>query len=140
MNLYSPIVTGYDEADQREKSTRMSRVFVVQNQHRWDPRLEKLVPKFDLTPAQEYGKIEFILGANANPFNPELIVPEMQDKLSEYSDEDFLLLIGNPILIGWATAIAADANDGFVRLLQWSGKDRKYISVQADIFDWPEVH
>jgi hypothetical protein len=44
-----------------------------------------------------------------------------------------LLLIGNPILIGCAVAIAARANAGRVKLLQWSGTDQRYVTVQVDL-------
>lgn len=112
----------------------MSRVYVVQDQHRWDEGTSRLVPKFDLSTAEEYGDLIFLLGANAAPFNSPPIIRELQQKLSDYQDDDYLLLIGNPCLIGWSVAIAADMNEGRVQLLQWSGKDRRYIPVPADLF------
>lgn len=114
------------------------RVFVVQRQLRWDEQAQGLVSKFDLEPAQEHGELVFLLGSNASPFSPRNIIPELHAKLSDFSDDDHLLLIGNPCLIGWATSIAADYNEGRVSLLQWSGKDRRYVSVRASLFDWPQ--
>jgi hypothetical protein len=112
-----------------------SRVFVVQNQHRWDRDAGKFVPKFDLTPASALGQMVFCLSPTASPFRAEPIIKELKDKLADFSDADYLLLVGNPVLIGFATAIAADANDGNIRLLQWSGKDQRYILVDArDLF------
>ena len=116
----------------------MSRVFVVQDQHRWDPAQSKLIPKFDLTPALEYGTFVHLLGSNASPFKPENIIPELREKLADITNDDHILLIGNPVLIGWTVAIAADMNDGDVNLLQWSGKDRRYISIRAQVYDWSD--
>jgi len=38
-------------------------------------------------------------------------------------------LIGNPVLIGITCTVAAAQNKGSVRLLQWSGKNKKYIPI-----------
>jgi len=109
----------------------MSRVFVVQNQHRWDRERQTFIPKFDLTPAAEYGELVYLLSPTAAPFTPDPVLGELRDKLADFNDGDYLLLVGNPMLIGFATAIAASANNGHVNLLQWSGKDRRYIAVEA---------
>lgn len=112
----------------------MSRVFVVQNQHRMG--LNGLVPKFDLSPAEEFGELVPLLSETARPFgNNRGIIDELRRKLESYSDRDHLLLIGNPILIGFAVAIAANSNHGRVSLLQWSGVHRRYIQVQAEVFN-----
>lgn len=109
----------------------MSRVFVVQNQHRWNRDKQRFEPKFDLTPAQEFGELVYLLSPTAAPFRPEPIIEELKEKLADFRPGDHLLLVGNPVLIGFAVAIAADANGGDVSLLQWSGKDQRYITVEA---------
>lgn len=107
-------------------------VYVVQKQMRWDADRGELVPRFDLEPARVYGDIEYLLSPNAAPFNPGPIIDELRERLQDFSDDDHLLLIGNPCLIGFAVAIAADYN-GRVSLLQWSGKEQRYISITADV-------
>jgi hypothetical protein len=114
----------------------MSRVFVVQCQMRWDG--EKLVPKFDLGPAQEFGELVFLLSPSAAPFNSPPIVEELSGKLAGYTDDDYLLLVGNPCLIGMVVALAADANDGRVKMLQWSGRDQRYRVVEAEMWQGGE--
>jgi len=110
-------------------------VYVVQNQHRYDREKGRLVEKFDLSPAEEYGDVRFLLGPGASPFNPAPVIEELRENLNGFNDDDHLLLIGNPCLIGFAVAIAADVNWGRVNLLQWSGKDQRYISVEATVFE-----
>lgn len=109
----------------------MKRVFVVQNQHRWDRDKQRFEPKFDLTPAEEFGELVYLLSPTAAPFRSEPIIEELREKLADFGPGDHLLLVGNPVLIGFATAIAAEANDGNVSLLQWSGKDQRYIAVEV---------
>lgn len=109
----------------------MKKVYVVQNQHRWDPASGTFVPKFDLSEAEAFGELVFLLGPTASPFRPEPLVKELNEKLRPFTDEDSLLCIGNPLLIGWSMAIAADHNEGKVASLQWSGKDQRYVRVVA---------
>ena len=65
---------------------------------------------------------------------PELVLGDMHQKLSGFGDTDFLLLIGNPVLIGMATAIAAHYNRGRVKFLQWSGKHNKYSMISTQVY------
>ena len=92
----------------------MSRVFVVQNQHRWDRDKQRFEPKFNLAHAEEFGELVYLLSPTAAPFRPEPIIDELKEKLADFGPGDHLLLVGNPVLIGFAVAIAADANDGDV--------------------------
>lgn len=110
-------------------------VYIVQDQRRYDKDTGTFVQKFDLSPAEEHGAFRYLLTPTASPFNPAIIIPELHEGLRDFSDGDHLLLVGNPILIGWATAIAADYNEGRVSVLQWSGKDHRYIAVSAQVFD-----
>lgn len=110
-----------------------TRVFVVQKQMRWDQSKGELVPKFDLTKAEKFGEVVYLLSPTAGPFNPAPIIKELKTKLSTIQPTDFLLLIGNPCLIGWATAIAVQYTGGRVNLLQWSGKEQSYLPIQTKL-------
>lgn len=109
------------------------KVYVVQNSLRRDHATGGLIPKFDLTPAAKFGELVELLSAEVKPFNATLVSKELLDKLSRYCDDDFLLLVGNPILIGLATAAAAQINDGRVKFLQWSGSQKSYLPIWAEI-------
>ena len=83
------------------------KVYVIQNPHRFDRNKQELVPKFDFTSAEKYGEVEFLLSPQAAPFNSGGIIDELEEKLENITHEDYLLLVGNPCLIGFAAAIAA---------------------------------
>jgi len=108
----------------------MSKVFVVQKQQRWDGAKGELVPKFDLKPAEQYGELVFLLSPTANPWNAARMIAELRTKLATFTAEDYLLLIGNPVLMGLTVALAAERT-GRLQLLQWSGKDGKYIRIEC---------
>lgn len=113
----------------------MSRVFIVTNQHRWDRAKQRPVPAFDFSTAERFGQPEFLLSPTARPFGPQArgIVRELHEKLATFTAEDYLLLVGNPCLIGMAVAIAANYSGGVVNMLQWHGRDECYTPVQVDL-------
>ena len=118
--------------------TRQKIVYVVQKQHKWDREKEAYVPKFDLSQAEHFGTLRYLLSPTAAPYRTESVLSDLHEGLKEYTPNDYLLLIGNPILIGCAATIAADYGGGSVRFLQWSGRDQTYIPILAEIFETEE--
>lgn len=110
------------------------RVFVVQQTKMKDKKTGELVNKHDLSAAEKFGTLVYLLDAATVPFNPPPVIEELKNKLATYDDDDYLLLVGNPALIGFATAIAADYN-GRVKLLQWSGRRDCYVPITADVLE-----
>ena len=109
------------------------KVLVPQIPHRLDRSKGELRP-LDISSAHEWGEVEVILTPNANPFTSmESIVEDLHGALEHMTSDDFLLLIGNPVIIGVMTAIAAHYADGNVKMLQWHGKDRCYNAVDVNL-------
>jgi hypothetical protein len=107
-------------------------VYVVQNTHRRDRTNGTWVPKFDLSTAEQFGELEYLLEPNLQPFDLPPIVQTLQEKLADFDGlSDYLLLIGSPVLIGLAVAIAADRTDGHVAMLQWSGQNHCYFPARV---------
>lgn len=111
----------------------MSIVYVVQNQHRTDAVTGQLIPKFDLTAAEEHGRLVYLLSNSAAPWRAEPILKELEEKLAHWASGDSLLLIGNPCLMAWAAVIATRRSEGRLALLQWSGREQRYRRVIADL-------
>lgn len=108
-----------------------SRVFIVQQQFKANPvNLTELIPKFDFTPAKQFGELVILLSPQANPFTPDLIKQELFQKLQTFHGQDYLLLVGNPILMTMAGIVVSKVYQGPINFLQWSGRDRAYISVR----------
>lgn len=109
----------------------MNKVYVVHNAHRFDSSKGILVPKHDVTSAEKFGELIFVLPPSCDPHDKiQEKVREIEHRLSAYNDNDYLLLIGNPVLIGLATAIAASLNKGMIKVLQWNGKAKEYRPIE----------
>lgn len=106
----------------------MSKVYIVQDALK---RVgDVLVPQFDLSPAAKYGELVVLL-----PFGPVSMaaVPMMhalRQKLINYTDDDWLLPVGDPVAIMAAAMIAASCNRGLVRVLKWDARERMYLGVE----------
>lgn len=105
-------------------------VYVVQQQMR-KGESGRLEPRFSHEDARRFGEIRFLLSPSIKPFRPEAAIRELRDSLDRFTEDDYLLLVGNPCLIGWATAIAAERTGGRVRMLQWSRSG--YVEVDSDL-------
>jgi len=111
----------------------VNKVFVVHHQKRFDEKKGVLVETHDLTPASEYGKLVYLLPHHASPLSPDKWIPVLQSGLTSYTRDDYLLLVGNPSLIAWAAALAADESEGYLKLLQWEREEKRYQVVEADL-------
>ncbi len=109
-----------------------SRVFAVQVPTYYDQQTGEYKSQFDLSPAQEYGRVSILLDSNIKPFDTEKLVRILRNKLADFCDDDYLICIGNPVVQSIAFAIAAEMNDGFVTCLQWT-KNRNYVAIPVDL-------
>lgn len=96
--------------------------------------LGTFVPSFDLSPALKYGDIELLLDTGVMvgiAIAP--VVQTFKDKLRNYSSDDYILPTGDPVAMGVAIAVAAKYNAGTVNILRWDRRERKYITLTAEI-------
>lgn len=108
------------------------KVYVVQNHSFYDEKTGLQKPKFNLDPAKRFGELVFLLSPTNVPSRPKVAIEKLRKKLSNFSDNDHLLCIGNPCFIGFSVAVASHANNGKVKLLQWNGERKTYFSISAE--------
>ena len=84
--------------------------------------------------AAKYGEFEFILGDFPDlMFSPGPTVSMVRKKLKDFSDDDYLLLIGDPAAIGICVHYALHNNTGRAKLLKWDNRDYKYNIIEVNI-------
>lgn len=110
----------------------MAVVFAVQNPHWKSYKTGQFEPKYDLSTAEEFGRIQFLLEPSTRLFDTDRIVNTLRDKMADYSEDDFVLLIGNPVLIA-LTAIEAAENVDELNFLQWDRHDKAYSPIKVDL-------
>ncbi len=111
-----------------------TRVFAVHQPTGRDRETGAIKPTMDLSPAREYGELRFVLREWENPFvDLDATAAEVRRVLEgEMQPGDWLLLVGNPVLIGVVAAVAAQLQ-GELRMLQWDRAAHRYLPVTAQL-------
>ena len=93
-------------------------------------------PKINILGAGEYGTFKFLLPELSQMiFSPGPLIFKLRKGLKDYSTEDFLLLTGDPAIIGVACSIVADMTNGKFNLLKWDKQERKYYPIHINLFE-----
>lgn len=90
----------------------------------------------DLTPAMRYGQPVLLLKqAKDQTFAPQPVLRHLKNELKDFCDDDYLLLVGDPIAMALAVNVAAQMNRGRVKLLKWSKRHEGYFPIEVDLYD-----
>ena len=93
-------------------------------------------PKFNIMGALKYGKLKVLLKENAQIIlSPGPIVFELRRLLKDYTSKDYLLLSGDPSVIGIAVAIVSDINNGKFNLLKWDRQEKVYYPLEINLYE-----
>ena len=93
-------------------------------------------PKINILGAAEYGTFKFLLPELSQMiFSPGPLIFKLRKGLKDYTTEDYLLLTGDPAIIGVACSIVADITNGKFNLLKWDKQERKYYPIHINLFE-----
>lgn len=100
----------------------MSTVYVVQEN-----------PRINYMPAEEFGEVRFLTADEYSPSQHSIrnkhILEQVMGGLSKFNPQtDYLVLSGNPIMMGFAFSLIMQKH-GFLRVLHYHSADRKYVEV-----------
>ena len=92
-------------------------------------------PKINIMGAAEYGKFKFLLPELSQIiFSPGPLIFKLKKALTNYNKKDYLLLTGDPAIIGVACSIVSDITNGKFNLLKWDKQERKYYPIEIDLY------
>ena len=67
--------------------------------------------------------------------SPGPIIFELRRLLKNYTSKDYLLLSGDPSIIGIAVAIVSDINNGKFNLLKWDRQEQMYYPLEINLHE-----
>jgi len=87
-------------------------------------------PTLDFSPLREYAAWppEVIFNPGQVTLHPQHAVEVARNKLAHMRAEDFLLLSGDPVMIGISLAVASELL-GQVQLLRWDRREKQYLPI-----------
>ena len=97
-------------------------------------------PKINIMGASQYGRIKFLLPELSQIiFSPGPLVFKLRQLLRDYKPTDYLLLTGDPAIIGVACSIVSVLTNGKYNLLKWDKQERKYYAIEINLYEKGEV-
>ena len=114
-----------------------STVYVIQE----IPGTRAGAPKINIMSAREYGEFNFLLPEFSQIiFSPGPLVFKLRKLLQNYQPEDYLLLTGDPAIIGVACSIVSDITSGKYNLLKWDKQERMYYPIKINLYEKGEIN
>jgi len=111
-------------------------VYVIQEL----PGTKAGTPKINIMSAREYGEFKFLLPEFSQIiFSPGPLVFKLRKLLENYTPNDYLLLTGDPAIIGIACSIVADITNGKFNLLKWDRQEKMYYPLKINLYEKGEI-
>ena len=112
-------------------------VYVIQE----IPGTQSGSPKINIMGASKYGEFKFLLPEFSQIiFSPGPLIFKLRKALRDYREEDYLLLTGDPAIIGVACSIVSDLTNGKYQLLKWDKQERKYYPIKINLHEKGEIN
>ncbi len=106
------------------------KVYVIQEL----PGTKAGTPKINIMSAREYGDFHFLLPEFSQIiFSPGPLIFKLRSLLKNYTTKDYLLLTGDPAIIGVACSIVSEFTNGKYNLLKWDKQDRIYYPIEINL-------
>jgi len=119
------------------KNNYTSTVYVIQH----IPGTQAGNPKINIMGASQYGQFKFLLPEFSQMiFSPGPLIYKLRQGLKEYKNRDYLLLTGDPAIIGVACSIVSDITHGKYNVLKWDKQERKYYPIEINLYERGEIN
>ena len=114
-----------------KNTDKQSIVYVIQD----IPGTKAGAPKINIIGATQFGNLRVLLPENSQIIlSPNYVITTLRQKLKEYTIRDYLLLTGDPAIIGVACSIVSDITNGKYNLLKWDKQERRYYPVEINLY------
>ena len=98
-------------------------------------------PKFNIMCASQYGKLEFLLPELSQIiFSPGPLIFKLRKLLKDYKPTDYVLLTGDPAIIGVACSIISELTNGKFNLLKWDKQEKRYYPIEINLYEKGEIN
>ena len=98
-------------------------------------------PKINVMGASKYGRFKFLLPEMSQMiFSPGPLIFKLRKVLDNFNKKDYLLLTGDPAIIGVACSIVSDITNGKYNLLKWDKQERRYYPIEINLYEKGEVN
>ena len=92
-------------------------------------------PKFNIMGASEYGNLKFLLDERSQMiFSPGPLIFKLKNLVKDFKPTDYLLLTGDPAIIGVVCCLISEQTNGRFNLLKWDRQEKRYYPIEIDVY------
>ena len=111
-----------------------SKVYVIQNVMRKHP--DGTIRALDYKQAERFGEIVFLFdGQKQVVMSPQPTIRKLKSLLKGFKDNDYLLLVGDPALIGLTCSVVSSITSGRYNMLKYDRLEKDYFPIRVDIYN-----
>lgn len=115
-----------------EDNTILSKVYVIQEL----PGTRLGTPKFNIMGASKFGELVTLLPENSQIImSPGPLIFKLRKLLNNFTKDDYLLLTGDPAIIGVACSIVSDITTGKFNFLKWDRQEKMYYPIKVNLYE-----
>ena len=93
-------------------------------------------PKFNIMGAAQYGNLKFLLDERSQIiFSPGPLIFKLRSALRNFRPTDYLLLTGDPAIIGVTCSIVSEYTNGKYNLLKWDKQEKRYYPIEINLYE-----
>ena len=111
-----------------------SKVYIIQNVMRKYP--DGTYRGLDYSQAERFGEVVFLFDGNKQVvMSQQPTIRKLKTVLKDFSDNDYLLLVGDPALIGLTTSVLVTISNGRYNMLKYDRIEKDYFPIRVDIYN-----
>ena len=93
-------------------------------------------PKINIMGAAQYGNLKFLLDERSQIiFSPGPLIFKLRNALRDFKSTDYLLLTGDPAIIGVTCSIVSEYTNGKFNLLKWDKQEKRYYPIEINLYE-----
>tara|TARA_R110002012_G_scaffold77181_1_gene195072 strand:- start:171 stop:521 length:351 start_codon:yes stop_codon:yes gene_type:complete len=114
----------------------MNTVYIIQEL----PGTKIGAPKFNIMGAQKFGALKTLLPEHSQIIlSPGPLIFKLRKLLDKYTTNDYLLLTGDPAIIGVACSIVSNMTNGKYNLLKWDRQEKTYYPIEINLYEQGKI-
>ena len=97
--------------------------------------IQQPAPNINILSASDFGYLVICLpNRDQAIFSTAPYVHKMRKNLQDFRKHDYLLAVGDPVIIGISTAAVSEVTAGKFNMLKWDKREYRYYPLEVDMY------
>ena len=97
--------------------------------------IQQPAPNINILSASDFGYLVICLpNRDQAILSTAPYVQKMKKNLQDFRKEDYLLAVGDPVIIGISTAAVSEVTAGKFNMLKWDKREYRYYPLEVDMY------